>query len=386
MAFKPLMRGAIPRQPVTRAAVLTLVTMLIGVQSLFFITPATAQNSTATQQTASQAPADWQEKINLFKGSLRSDPELPSQWVDQVLSDAVYNARVKRLMTPAAGARSTVPDWQEYRARLVNSARIEAGVAFWRKNRQTLINVAQETGVPAEVIVGIIGIETFYGRNTGDIRVLDALSTLAFDYPATHPRANEREAYFRQELEQFLRLCIQNDLDPLKVRGSFAGAMGIPQFMPSSWMQYGEDFDKNGAPDLIGSQQDAIASVANYLRAHGWKPGKPAWYSVSFNADVLNLEELLKPDILPTFDAQSLARLGANIAPSGTDHQGLLALVKLRNGARSPEYIIGTENFYAVTRYNQSSYYALAVLELGAEVARRLETPAVTPAPSNTAP
>lgn len=331
---------------------------------------------TANSEQSEQAQIRWGQKIEQFKGELRATSEFNPQWLEQTLSSATHNARVKRLMTPASGASSTVPDWQEYRSRLVSPPRIEAGVQFWRQNRQTLATVEERWGVPAHVIVGIIGIETFYGRNTGDIRALDALATLAFDYPAGHPRATERAAYFHRELEQFLRLSQQNGLDPLTVRGSFAGALGIAQFMPSSWMLYGEDYDRNGRADLIGSPQDAIASVANYLRAHGWKPGKPAWFEVQFDAAGADLATLLKPDILPTFDVASLESLGARIIPSeGKNYEGLLALVELRNGERPAQYIIGTENFYAITRYNQSSYYALAVLELGAEVARKLASP-----------
>lgn len=325
----------------------------------------TAQNTVGSAQS-------WDEKIQQLQGELRADLEFNADWVEQILNQAQFNERVQRLMTPSTSSSTTVRDWQEYRTRLVNQARIDAGVLFWLQNAQTLEAVQAQWGVPAEVIVGIIGIETFYGRNTGNIRVLDALATLAFDYPPTHPRADQRAAYFRQELIQFLRLCVENDLDPLTVRGSYAGAMGIPQFMPSSWMLYGQVYDKGGKANLLTSAPDAIASVANYLRAHGWKPGLPAWYSVALEASEAQKTVLLKPDILPTFDVAALERLGAQIAPEGKNHEGLLALVELKNGAREPQFILGSENFYAVTRYNQSSYYALAVLELGAEVHQRI--------------
>lgn len=337
--------------------------------------PAHAQTATNNgQQAANPAPAHWHEQLKEFEGELQAAADLPSAWVRRILSQVSYNAKAKRLMTPARNARSTVPDWQQYRARLVTTARIDAGLQFWRQHGNVLEQVAQRTGVPADVIVGIIGIETFYGRNTGDIRVLDALATLAFDYPQNHPRAQERAKYFRQELEQFLRLCLEHKLDPLALRGSFAGALGIPQFMPSNWILYGEDQNRDGRVDLLNTPADAIASVANYLRAHGWKPGVPAWYPIMLTADEQGLQTLLKPDILPTFDVQGMAQLGAHLGHTGRDHSGLLALVKLRNGPREPEYIAGTENFYAVTRYNQSSYYALAVLELGEAVARRMAT------------
>lgn len=334
--------------------------------------PSVSSSTNITAPAASLHPQSWDEKIQQLQGELRADLELNGDWVEQILNQAQFNARVQRLMTPSTTGGTTVRDWQEYRNRLVSPARIDAGVLFWMQNSQTLQAVEAKWGVPAEVIVGIIGIETFYGRNTGNIRVLDALATLAFDYPQSHPRAEQRAAYFRQELIQFLRLCVENDLDPLTVRGSFAGAMGIPQFMPSSWMLYGEDYDKGTQANLLSSPADAIASVANYLRAHGWKAGVPAWYSVKLQADGPQMATLLQPDILPTFDVEALQSLGAQVTPEGKNHEGLLALVELKNGPREPQYILGSENFYAVTRYNQSSYYALAVLELGSQVHQRI--------------
>ncbi|THT98701.1 lytic murein transglycosylase B [Lampropedia puyangensis] len=327
--------------------------------------------------------SSWAEQVRAFAGTFAADPDIPSEWASQILAQAQYNARVKRLMTPAQGSTSTVRDWQGYRARLVSPARIDAGVQFWRRNQQVLQEVQKQWGVPASVIVGIIGIETSYGQNVGNIRVLDALSTLAFDYPQEHPRALERAAYFRKELEQFLRLCRANGLDPLSITGSFAGAMGIPQFMPSSWMLYGEDYDSSGGVNLLTSAHDAIASVANYLRAHGWKPDQPAYFNIDLRqTTAAQMATLLAPDILPTFDQAALTALGAQLMPSGQRYEGQMALVELKNGENPPEYIAGTENFYAVTRYNQSSYYALAVLQLGEAVQRRFDLLQPTAAPA----
>lgn len=354
-------------------------------------TPPPAAPAHLQTQPVPAAPLSWAEQVEQLKAELRHDPDLSAAWVARVLDSASRNARVHRLMTPSSSSASyasTAPDWQEYRQRLVTQERINAGVQFWNQHRQTLQQASEATGVPAEVIVGIIGIETSYGRNTGNIRVLDALATLAFDYPQSHPRAAERADYFRRELGHFLRLSQQNRLDPLSLRGSFAGAMGIPQFMPSSWITYGVDFDRNGQTDLIGSTADAIGSVGNYLQAHGWKRGQPAWQAVSLEkVNATHLETLLQPDILPTFSAVQLrdmgVQTGADSRPlqpgtagnaastAGTPPGNLFALVKLRNGDRAPQYILGTENFYAITRYNQSSYYAMAVLELGASVARQ---------------
>lgn len=349
---------------------------------------AQAPSSPAAAAPASAA-ASWSQQVRDFAGTFAADPDIPTAWAMQVLEQAQYNKRVKRLMTPAPGTTSTVRDWQAYQARLVSAARIESGVQFWRRNQATLADVEAQWGVPARVIVGIIGIETSYGQNMGNIRVLDALATLAFDYPTEHPRATERAAYFRKELEEFLRLCHTNGLDPLALTGSFAGAMGIPQFMPSNWTLYGEDYDHSGAVNLISSTNDAIASVANYLRAHGWRPNQPAYFGVDLQqTSPAQMRTLLAPDILPSFDMVGLTALGVSLLPAKQQYEGQMALVELKNGENPPEYVIGTENFYAVTRYNQSSYYALAVLKLGEAVEQRLQALQlpVAPAPSAPAP
>lgn len=341
-----------------------------------------AAGAPAQAQGAAQDSA-WATQLHDLAGSFAADQDISAEWAWKVLSQARHNGRVKRLMTPSAQKAPTVRDWQAYRERLITAARIEAGMAFWRRHQQQLQDIEAFSGVPASVIVGIIGIETTYGQNMGSIRVLDALATLAFDYPSNHPRAFERSQFFRKELEQFLRLCHSNDLDPLTLQGSFAGAMGVPQFMPSSWRLYGRDGNEDGVVDLISSPQDAIASVANYLLAHGWRARQPAYLPVALQAQPEQLRALLAPDILPTFDQATLQQLGALPQPAGTQYDGLMALVELKNGARAPEYILGTENFYAVTRYNQSSYYALAVLQLGEAVQQRMQQlqPQRPPAP-----
>ncbi len=217
--------------------------------------------------------------------------------------------------------------------------------------------------------MGIIGVETLYGQHMGNLRVIDALATLAFDFPDAHPRAAERRAFFQRELEQFLTLMDRTGIDPHTPRGSYAGAMGLGQFMPSSWSRYAVDFDGDGRIDLWRSAQDAIGSVANYFVGHGWQSGMPTHYAVAFDAATLQLDALLAPDILPTFSVASMAAQGAHVQSEGAQHTGPLALVELQNGAEAPSYVAGTENFYAITRYNWSSYYAMAVIELGRAVA-----------------
>ncbi len=222
--------------------------------------------------------------------------------------------------------------------------------------------------MPPEIVVGILGVETIYGQQMGNFRVIDALATLAFNFPSSHPRAAERSAYFRGELENFLVLQNQRQMDPLAPLGSYAGAMGMTQFMPSSWARWAVDFDGDGRIDLAGSPADAIGSVANYFKSYGWRTGLPTYYPVSFDASRLDKDALLAPDILPTFSVASFIAKGAVLQGPALANPGPLALIELQNGDDPPSYVAGTENFYVITRYNWSSYYAMAVIELGREV------------------
>jgi membrane-bound lytic murein transglycosylase B len=214
--------------------------------------------------------------------------------------------------------------------------------------------------------VGIIGVETFYGQNMGNFRVLDALTTLTLNFPSAHPRAAERQAFFKSELGHFL-VQAHNQGDA-SATGSFAGAMGWPQFMPSSAAKFAVDFDGDGRIDLRNSPVDAIGSVANYFKAFGWQTGMPTHYPVSFDEARLDKPTLLAPDILPSFSVSNFIAKGAVLDEQAQKHNGPLALVELFNGDDAPSYVAGTDNFYVVTRYNWSSYYALAVIELGQAV------------------
>lgn len=299
---------------------------------------------------------------------------LDPTWVRAVIGQASFLRQVPRLMLPAA--RGTAKNWRAYRARFIDAARIRAGVRFWRRNQEALARAQAEFGVPPEIIVGIIGVETIYGQNTGKFRVLDALATLSFDFPSAHPRAEVRQAFFRRELEHFLTLVDHTGTDALQPRGSYAGAMGLPQFMPSSWRRYAIDFDGDGRVDLWDSEADAIGSVASYFVAHGWQPGMPTHYAIQL-APEADLRALLEPDIRPSFEPAQFEALGGLLDRAGRAHQGPLALIELQNGdpaepGNEPSYVAGTENFYAITRYNWSSYYAMAVIELGQEVAAAL--------------
>ena len=297
---------------------------------------------------------------------------LNRRWVHKIIGQARYIPSVVRLIAPPA--RGVAKNWRAYRERFVEPARIQAGVSFWQEHAVALERAEKEYGVPAEIIVGIIGVETFYGQQTGTYRVLDALATLAFDFPQAHPRAQERSAYFKSELEQFLLLNRRAGTDPLAEKGSYAGAMGLAQFMPSSWLRYAVDFDGDGKIDLIHNPVDVIGSVANYFKAFNWHSGMATTYPVHFDAATLDLDALLAPDILPSFSVESFQAKGVLLEAEALQHTGPLALIELQNGdvaldGNAPIYVAGTENFYAITRYNWSSYYAMAVIELGRAVA-----------------
>lgn len=323
---------------------------------------ATSQNELyATREDAMQMADDIAQRRDL-------DP----QWVRLAIGQARHLPQMARLMQPPA--RGVAKNWRVYRSRFIDPVRISAGARFWQAHAATLEQAEKEFGVPAEIIVGIIGVETIYGRDTGNFRVMDALSTLTFDFPSSHPRAAERQAFFKGELESFLSLTFRTSTDPLTRKGSYAGAMGLPQFMPSSWVKFAIDFDGDGKVDLFNSPADVIGSVANYFKAHRWQPGMPTHYPVSFDATKLDMDALLAPDILPTFTVGSFTAKGAVLEGAALLHSGPLALVELQNGdpgiaGNEPSYVAGTENFYAITRYNWSSYYAMAVIELGREVA-----------------
>jgi membrane-bound lytic murein transglycosylase B len=331
----------------------------------------TASSNNDTSTAATQGPLyATRPDVMQFADDLAARRDLDVQWVRDAIGQSHYNATVQRLMQPPS--KTFQKNWRVYRSRFIDPVRIEAGARFWRANRATLERAEQEYGVPAEIIVGIIGVETIYGRDTGSFRVMDALTTLAFDFPASHPRARERSEFFRGEVEQFLTMQSRRGVNPFEARGSFAGAMGMPQFMPSSWVKYAVDFDGDGSIDLWNSPADVIGSVASYFKAFNWQPGMPTHYPVSFDKGRLDMDALMAPDILPTFSVASFTGKGAVLDGQALQHTGPLALIELLNGPDAAQYVAGTENFYAITRYNWSSYYAMAVIELGREVAARV--------------
>jgi membrane-bound lytic murein transglycosylase B len=311
------------------------------------------------------------DDVTAFADDVAERRNLPRPWVATQLAQARRIDAVRRLvMPPPAG---TAKNWAAYRARFIEPQRIDAGLAFWQNNERWLTQAQARWGVPASVVVAIIGVETYYGRHTGNFRVIDALATLSFDFPTGR---KDRSAFFRSELEAFLSWCAREGVDPQVQKGSFAGAMGLPQFMPSSIGKFAVDMDGDGHINLQGSGADVVGSVARYLADSGWQRDMPTHYEVAVPVNTSDRAVLLGPDILPSFTAAQFAERGAELNDAGRQHLGPLALVELQNGDRAPSYIAGTQNFYAVTRYNWSSYYALAVIELAQALAnKRAATP-----------
>ncbi len=340
----------------------SLSTVLLGACSL--LQPASVQASTSKRAAPAAPNASFgAAALQSLADELATEQDLDPAWTLSQLRQARHLPKVRQwVLPPAAG---TAKNWNAYRDRFIEPRRLQAAQRFWQQHEATLQRAQAQYGVPASLIVGVLGVETFYGRHMGRHRVLDALTTLALDFPRTHPRAAARQAFFRQELGALLRLDQQGQLDVQQVRGSYAGAMGWPQFMPSSWAKYAVDFDGDGRTDLIGNPVDAIGSVAHYFQAFGWKTGLPTHWSVRVEARGDALHTLLQPDIVPSFTAAEMVDLGAHPQAAAHTHEGKLALVLLENGGKPPHYVAGSHNFYVVTRYNWSSYYALAVIELG---------------------
>ena len=303
-----------------------------------------------------QAAGEYQgsARVAEFVGEMTRDHGFAAEQLT-ALFDQVE--RKQAILDAISRPAEKVKPWKEYRPIFLTEARISKGVDFWNQHAEALARAEQEYGVPAEVIVAIIGVETFYGGNTGSWRVLDALSTLCFDYP---PRAE----FFCQQLREFLILAREQQVEPLSLKGSYAGAMGLPQFMPSSFRAYAVDFDGDGHIDIWTNPVDAIGSVASYFKRHGWASGEPVVSRAQVKGE--SAESGLTQGLDPVKNVGELRALGW---VSGDVLRDDIPVTAFRfDGAEGQEYWMGLPNFYVITRYNRSAMYAMAVHQLSGEL------------------
>ncbi len=339
-----------------------------NVLAALFFGIATIAAATQTSAAKPARPPAFSESpaVQEFIQHMHQEYGFDTAYLTRQFESVRSNATVLRAIRPAA-----VPElqrsWQRYRERFLNERRLTHGLRFWSENRAELIRAEALYGVPQEIIVAIIGVETEYGRNTGKFSVLEALATLAFDYP---PRA----PFFRNELEQFLLMARENGISPKDYRGSYAGAIGIPQFMPSSQRNYAVDFDGDDRIDLRGSVPDAIGSVARFLNQHGWQAKAPVAIQAEISGDP---SALISAGIKPALPLRELQNKGVATLSNSEDLAELpAALIDLESPAQPTEYWVGFDNFYVITRYNRSSFYAMSVFLL-AESLREADTAAV---------
>ena len=319
---------------------------------------------------------EW-KAVNDFADDIALRHGFPREELRTLFSQVRFVDSAVQLVKPAPPGKPK--NITAVRDLLIEPVRINAGVKFWIQHADVLARAEKEFGVPAEIIVGIIGIETLYGRNTGRFRILDVLTTLGFAYPEAHNQA-ARMAFFRGELENTLVLARKNSIDPFSLLGSFAGAIGLPQFMPGSVLAYGVDYDNDGAIDLRNSPQDAIGSVANFLVQHGWlrEQNGPLVYQAKV-ARGRGWESLLNQGLAARFKLEELQAKGVSTT-SQPPVERLYGLIDLQNGEDATEYWIATNNFFAITQYNRSYFYAMSVIELGRAVKLSLGATPLIPA------
>ena len=298
---------------------------------------------------------------------LLSDSKAVRNFINEMVEQHAFNSNELQSVFAEAHLHQSILDaisrpaeskpWYDYRPIFVTADRSKGGVNFWQQHIGTLQKASSVYGVPEEIMVAIIGVETRYGRHTGRYPVLDALSTLAFAYPP-------RSSFFRKELKEYLLMTREEGLTPGKQLGSYAGAMGMPQFIPSSFRHYAVDFDNDGKRDLWTSPADAIGSVGNYFKRHHWKPGQPIASPVKVHGN--RYQALVDGNLKPRYSPQELMDNGV-ILPQGlpSDLKGVLLKLETRDG---PEYWVGWHNFYVISRYNHSALYSMAVFQLSQQI------------------
>ncbi|MDY0072778.1 MAG: lytic murein transglycosylase B [Thauera sp.] len=333
--------------------------LLLSLAGILLPVQAEAQTQTPAQTQPQNRNYATGAEVERFIDELVSEHGFEAAAVRNSLALAERNAQVIRLITPPGKRQPR--SWQKYRGNFLSQQRIDGGVQFWQQHEALLQLASERFGVPPEIVVAIIGVETFYGRNTGNFQTLSALATLAFDYP---PRAE----LFRRELGALFLLAREQQRAVTDYYGSYAGAIGHPQFLPSSIRAYAVDFDDNGHIDFDSNAVDAIGSVANYLHAHGWQAGAPiaAAARLALGSDPA---PLIAAGIEPALSPQTLTAAGISTL-SGAPAAATATLVDLETPGQTTAYWLGYRNFYVITRYNRSSFYAMAVFEL-AEAVRK---------------
>ncbi len=305
-------------------------------------------------------PSSYQKRkeVKEFVAEMVKRHGFKQKELTRVFAQAQYQPTIVKAMDQPP--ESALGSWQAYRAIFIKPERIEAGAQFWNRNADALKRAADEFGVSEDVIVGIIGVETTFGRNIGTYRVIDALATLAFDYP-------KRSAYFRVELEHYLVFSRDQKIDPLRVKGSYAGAIGIPQFMPGSYRRFAVDFDGDGQINLATSPADAIGSIGNFLKSHGWLRGQPVAFGAEVSGD--GWRKLAGSGVVPATRFADLPSYGLKTA-AALPGDTLCALIELDSPGQPSDFRVTLQNFFVLTRYNRSNLYAAAVLDLAAEIVR----------------
>ncbi|WP_153099707.1 lytic murein transglycosylase B [Paraburkholderia hayleyella] len=339
---------------------------------------ATPANQTFEEEIVPQRYAN-STQVDALINEMAARYDFDAAALHALFSRVSYSATAVKLVTPSTSP--SIKNWQVYQRRFLDAVRINAGVKFWRDNQATLQRAYQEFGVPPEIIVGIIGVETIYGRYMGNFRVLDALTTLSFDYPNTANRA-ERQALFRKNLEDFLLWTRDAQIDPTTVLGSYTGAIGIPQFLPSSIVQYAVNYDGNPRIDLRSSQADAIGSVANYLKQNGWENGRPVVWKIAQDAGSQGIAQAAaNGQAEPRWPLTQLLRAGLVLDEPSVDLMAEtgtpVTVIDLPTPARPTAYMLGLRNFYVLTRYNRSFFYALAVYQLGEKIRQQMQANSV---------
>lgn len=301
-------------------------------------------------QQANAVNVDRFPQLQLLIEQLQEQHNFSREKLYNIFEQAEINQDILDLINKPGESRP----WYRYREQFVTAPHARRGSRYWQRNQKVLVRAQKRFGVDPAVIVAIIGVESRYGRSAGRIRTLDALTTLALKYP-------RRSQFFLKELKHFLLLTREQNLDPLKVQGSYAGAIGAAQFIPSSYRHYAVDFDGNGQVDIITSSTDAIGSVANYFMKHGWRTGEPVATKATVNGSMYTwLQDL---GTLPMLTLRQLVNYGIT-AQNGDEYEDRRAALITLEGEDGPLYHLSFDNFFVITRYNNSNKYAMAVYEL----------------------